>query len=200
MDYKKYIASKLNINDITEEEVASLIVTPPDTSLGDYALPCFKFAKLMRKSPVMIAEELASSYATDENITKVIAVNGYLNFTVNRTAMVKNTLNKILLEGENYGASNVGNGKTVCIDYSSINIAKPFHIGHLSTTVIGGALYRIYKFLGYNTIGINHLGDYGTQFGKLIYAYKAWGDKQEVEKGRIKELTRLYVKYHEESE
>ena len=114
--------------------------------------------------------------------------------------MVKNTLNKILLEGENYGASNVGNGKTVCIDYSSINIAKPFHIGHLSTTVIGGALYRIYKFLGYNTIGINHLGDYGTQFGKLIYAYKAWGDKQEVEKGRIKELTRLYVKYHEESE
>ncbi len=200
MDYKKYIASKLNIADVTEEEIALLIVTPPDTSLGDYALPCFKFAKLMRKSPVMIAEELASTYATDENITKVIAVNGYLNFTVNRTAMVKNTLNKILLEGEKYGASNVGNGKTVCIDYSSINIAKPFHIGHLSTTVIGGALYRIYKFLGYNTIGINHLGDYGTQFGKLIYAYKAWGDKQEVEKGRIKELTRLYVKYHEESE
>ncbi|MBO5713569.1 MAG: arginine--tRNA ligase [Clostridia bacterium] len=200
MDYKNYIASKLNIDGVTSEEIASLIVTPPDNSLGDYALPCFKFAKIMRKAPNMIADDLAKNYVVDDNITKVIAVNGYLNFTVNRTAMVTNTINKILAEGENYGASNVGEGKTVCIDYSSINIAKPFHIGHLSTTVIGGALYRIYKFLGYNTIGINHLGDYGTQFGKLIYAYKTWGNKEEVEKGKIKELMRLYVKFHDESE
>ena len=200
MDYKNYIASKLNIDGVSTEEISSLIVTPPDTSLGDYALPCFKFAKIMRKAPNMIAEDLANNYQTDDNITKVIAVNGYLNFTVNRTAMVSNTINKILLEGEKYGSSNIGNGKTVCIDYSSINIAKPFHIGHLSTTVIGGALYRIYKFLGYNTIGINHLGDYGTQFGKLIYAYKTWGNKEDVEKGKIKELMRLYVKFHDESE
>ena len=200
MDYKNHIASKLNIDGISTQELSALIVTPPDNTLGDYALPCFRFAKIMRKSPVMIADELAKTFQTDEHISKVVAVNGYLNFTVNRTAMVKNTLNKILSEGSNYGASNIGNSKTVCIDYSSINIAKPFHIGHLSTTVIGGALYRIYKFLGYNTIGINHLGDYGTQFGKLIYAYKHWGAREEVEKGRIKELMRLYVKYHEESE
>lgn len=200
MDYKNHIASKLKIDGVSVEELVSLIVTPPDNSMGDYALPCFKFAKIMRKSPVAIADELAKSFEIDEHISKVIAVNGYLNFTVNRTAMVTNTLNKILTEGEKYGSSSVGTGKTVCIDYSSINIAKPFHIGHLSTTVIGGALYRIYKFLGYNTIGINHLGDYGTQFGKLIYAYKHWGTKEEVENGRIKELMRLYVKYHEESE
>lgn len=200
MDYKKLIAEKLNIDKIEGSEVYSLIVTPPDTSLGDYAIPCFKFAKTMRKSPAIIAEELAANFKTDEVITKVIAVNGYLNFTVNRAAFTKSVVGEILLKGEEYGASDIGAGKTVCIDYSSINIAKPFHIGHLSTTVIGGALYRIYNFLGYKAVGINHLGDYGTQFGKLIYAYKTWGDKEAVEKGRIKELMRLYVKFHEEAE
>ena len=200
MDYKKLIAEKLNIAEIEESEVYSLIVTPPDTSLGDYAVPCFKFAKIMRKSPAIIAEELAANFKTDEVITKVIAVNGYLNFTVNRAAFTKSVVGEILLKGEGYGASDIGAGKTVCIDYSSINIAKPFHIGHLSTTVIGGALYRIYNFLGYKAVGINHLGDYGTQFGKLIYAYKTWGNKEAVEKGRIKELMRLYVKFHEEAE
>lgn len=200
MDYKKLIAEKLNIDKIEGSEVYSLIVTPPDTSLGDYAIPCFKFAKTMRKSPAIIAEELAANFKTDEFITKVIAVNGYLNFTVNRAAFTKSVVGEILLKGEGYGASDIGAGKTVCIDYSSINIAKPFHIGHLSTTVIGGALYRIYNFLGYKAVGINHLGDYGTQFGKLIYAYKTWGDKEAVEKGRIKELMRLYVKFHEEAE
>lgn len=200
MDYKKLIAEKLNIDEIEGSEVYSLIVTPPDTSLGDYAIPCFKFAKIMRKSPAIIAEELAANFKTDEVITKVIAVNGYLNFTVNRAAFTKSVVGEILLKGEEYGASDIGAGKTVCIDYSSINIAKPFHIGHLSTTVIGGALYRIYNFLGYKAVGINHLGDYGTQFGKLIYAYKTWGDKEAVETGRIKELMRLYVKFHEEAE
>lgn len=200
MDYKKLIAEKLNIDKIEGSEVYSLIVTPPDTSLGDYAIPCFKFAKTMRKSPAIIAEKLAANFKTDEVITKVIAVNGYLNFTVNRAAFTKSVVGEILLKGEEYGASDIGAGKTVCIDYSSINIAKPFHIGHLSTTVIGGALYRIYNFLGYKAVGINHLGDYGTQFGKLIYAYKTWGDKEAVEKGRIKELMRLYVKFHEEAE
>ena len=199
MDYKSYIAEKLNIEGVSKEEVSSLIVTPPDNSMGDFALPCFKFAKLLRKSPVMIAEGLASSYQTDGVIVKVTAINGYLNFTVNRQGKASSVLKEILSLGEDYGSSNLGNGKTVCIDYSSINVAKPFHIGHLSTTVIGGALYKIYKKLGYNVVGINHLGDYGTQFGKLIYAYKEWGDKEAVENGRVKELMRLYVKYHEEA-
>ncbi len=200
MDYKIYIAEKLSGFGVSVEEIASSIAVPPEKSMGDYALPCFKFAKTMRKAPVMIANELAQNFVCDDIVSEVEAVNGYLNFKLNRQGLVKRSLSEILEKGEGYGKAEIGSGKTVCIDYSSINIAKPFHIGHLSTTVIGGALYRIFKFLGYNTVGINHLGDYGTQFGKLIYAYKTWGEKEAVEKGGIKELTRLYVHYHEESE
>ena len=200
MDYKKHIAEKLASCGIDKEEIEAAIAVPPDNRMGDYALPCFKFAKVMRKSPVAIAEELKNTFATDDAISEVEAVNGYLNFRVNRTALVKETLEKIAEQGEAFGSSDMGNGKTICIDYSSVNIAKPFHIGHLSTTVIGGALYRIFKFLGYNTVGINHLGDYGTQFGKLIYAYKHWGSEEAVKEGGVKELTRLYVRYHKESE
>lgn len=200
MDYKKHIAEKLASCGIDKEEIEAAIAVPPDNKMGDYALPCFKFAKVMRKSPVAIAEELKNTFATDDAISEVEAVNGYLNFRVNRTALVKETLEKIAEQGGAFGSSDTGNGKTICIDYSSVNIAKPFHIGHLSTTVIGGALYRIFKFLGYNTVGINHLGDYGTQFGKLIYAYKHWGSEEAVKEGGVKELTRLYVRYHKESE
>lgn len=200
MDYKKYIAEKLSGLGVDTEEIEGAIAVPPDKNMGDYALPCFKFAKTMRKAPVMIANELCEKFVCDDVISGVEAVNGYLNFKINRYGLVKESLAKILGEGANYGKSDMGDGKTVCIDYSSINIAKPFHIGHLSTTVIGGALYRIFKFLGYNTVGINHLGDYGTQFGKLIYAYKNWGNQKDVEEGGIKELTRLYVHYHTESE
>ena len=200
MDYKKHIAKKLASCGIDKEEIEAAIAVPPDNKMGDYALPCFKFAKVMRKSPVAIAEELKNMFATDDAISEVEAVNGYLNFRVNRTALVKETLEKIAEQGEAFGSSDMGNGKTICIDYSSVNIAKPFHIGHLSTTVIGGALYRIFKFLGYNAVGINHLGDYGTQFGKLIYAYKHWGSEEAVKEGGVKELTRLYVRYHKESE
>ena len=200
MDYKKHIAEKLASCGIDKEEIEAAIAVPPDNKMGDYALPCFKFAKVMRKSPVTIAEELKNTFATDDAISEVEAVNGYLNFRVNRTALVKETLEKIAEQGEAFGSSDMGNGKTICIDYSSVNIAKPFHIGHLSTTVIGGALYRIFKFLGYNAVGINHLGDYGTQFGKLIYAYKHWGSEEAVKEGGVKELTRLYVRYHKESE
>lgn len=200
MDYKKHIAEKLASCGIDKEEIEAAIAVPPDNKMGDYALPCFKFAKVMRKSPVAIAEELKNTFATDDAISEVEAVNGYLNFRVNRTALVKETLEKIAEQGGAFGSSDMGNGKTICIDYSSVNIAKPFHIGHLSTTVIGGALYRIFKFLGYNTVGINHLGDYGTQFGKLIYAYKHWGSEEAVKEGGVKELTRLYVRYHKESE
>ncbi len=206
MDYKKYIAEQLRIEGVSQEELYELIALPPNLEMGDYALPCFKFAKLMRKSPVMIAEELKNSIMSNEVImsdkvlSEVSAVNGYLNFKINKAGFVAATLDKIFKEKDRYGASNKGAGKTICLDYSSINIAKPFHIGHLSTTVLGGALYRIFNFLGYKAVGINHLGDYGTQFGKLISAYKRWGDKETIEKGGIRALNELYVKFHQEAE
>ncbi len=200
MDYKKYIAEKINVEGVSKEEIYDSIALPPNLEMGDYALPCFKFAKVLRKSPVMIAESLKNEIATDDVISEVSAVNGYLNFKINKDGFVRATLDKILTEKENFGSSKEGVGKTVCIDYSSINIAKPFHIGHLSTTVLGGALYRIFNFLGYNAVGINHLGDYGTQFGKLISAYKRWGDKDTIEKGGIRALNELYVKFHQEAE
>ena len=200
MDYKKHIASKLQVDGLSAEEIENMIALPPASDLGDYSLPCFRLAKQLRKSPALIAEELCKSFPTDEYISDVSAVNGYLNFRVNRVGFVRSVLYEVLEKREKYGASDMGSGKTICIDYSSINIAKPFHIGHLSTTVLGAALYRLYKFLGYNSVGINHLGDYGTQFGKLIVAYRMWGDRKEVEKGGVRELMRLYVKYHEEAE
>lgn len=200
MDYKKYIAEKLQIDGVSSEEIYETIALPPNTEMGDYAIPCFKFAKIMRKSPVMIAESLKESFQTDDVVCEVSAVNGYLNFKINKTGFVKGTLDKIFKEKDGYGSAEIGAGKTICIDYSSINIAKPFHIGHLSTTVLGGALYRIFNYLGYKVVGINHLGDYGTQFGKLISAYKRWGDKETVEKGGIRALNELYVRFHKEAE
>ena len=200
MDYKKYIAEKLQVEGVTAEEIYESIALPPNTEMGDYALPCFKFAKVLRKSPAMIAEGLKAGFLTDDVVSEVSAVNGYLNFKINKDGLVQQTLSKIFAEGDRYGASNEGAGKAICIDYSSINIAKPFHIGHLSTTVLGGALYRIMNFLGYKAIGINHLGDYGTQFGKLISAYKRWGVKEEIEKGGIRALNELYVRFHREAE
>jgi len=200
MDYKKYIAEKLKVEGVSAEEIYESIALPPNTEMGDYALPCFKFAKVLRKSPVMIAEALRAEFPTDDVVSEVSAVNGYLNFKINKNGLVEQTLAKIFSEGDRYGASDEGAGKAICIDYSSINIAKPFHIGHLSTTVLGGALYRIMNFLGYKAVGINHLGDYGTQFGKLISAYKRWGVKEEIEKGGIRALNELYVRFHREAE
>ncbi len=199
MDYKKIIAEKLNIEGISIEELTSFIETPPNNDMGDFALPCFKLSKIMRKPPVLIAQGLQQSFTTDEFISEATAVNGYLNFKINRKNYALNLLNEIESLGENYGSDTIGNGKTVCIDYSSINIAKPFHIGHLSTTVIGSALCKIYRFLGYKVVGINHLGDYGTQFGKLIVAFKKWSSVEAVNEGRLKELNRIYVKFHEEA-
>lgn len=200
MDYKQYISERLNVEGMTKEEIYALIGEPPNTEMGDFALPCFKLAKLLRKSPVAIAEGLQAAYPVDSVIGKVTAVNGYLNFTVDRSGMVKDALDDILSKGETYGNSDMGKGKTVCIDYSSVNIAKRFHIGHLSTTVLGGALCRILNALGYTTVGINHLGDYGTQFGKLISAYKRWGDRAEVEAQGVAALNELYVRWHKEVE
>ena len=199
MDYKQHIAKKLVVEGVSEAEIYSAIALPPNSDMGDYALPCFKFAKVLRKSPVAIAEELKNVYVCDETISEVSAVNGYLNFKVNKTGLADATLKEVLDAGENYGSSETGKGKTICIDYSSVNIAKPFHIGHLSTTVIGGALYKIFGFLGYKVVGINHLGDYGTQFGKLICAYKRWGNRDDVQKGGIHAINDLYVRFNTEA-
>lgn len=200
MDYKRYISEKLKIDGVGEEEIYAALAVPPDSEMGDYALPCFKFAKILRKSPALIAEELKDGFVSDDVISEVSAVNGYLNFKIDKTGLAGEVIRRILEEGDRYGSSEVGCGKTICIDYSSVNIAKPFHIGHLSTTVIGGALYKIYKFLGYNVVGINHLGDYGTQFGKLISAYRRWGVKEEVEKGGIHAINDLYVRFNNEAD
>jgi len=199
MNYREYIANRIKAEGVSAKEIEEAIAVPPNTDMGDYALPCFKFAKVMRKPPVVIANELAAGIAPDGVIAEVTAVNGYLNFKIDKAGLAKSTLAQIEDEGDFYGASRKGAGKTVCIDYSSVNIAKPFHIGHLSTTVLGSALYKIYTFLGYNVVGINHLGDYGTQFGKLICAYKHWGDKANIEAGGIHAINDLYVRFNNEA-
>lgn len=202
VDFKQVISESLKskIEDMTIEEIKALLEIPPNKDMGDYAFPCFKLAKIFRKSPNMIAEEIAKEIELTDEISKVINLGAYVNFFVNKGQLAKKVINQILTEKENYGKSDFGGGKNVVIDYSSPNIAKPFHIGHIRTTVIGNALYKIYDSQGYNTIRINHLGDYGTQFGKLIVAYKLWGNKEVVEANPIKELLKIYVRFHEEAE
>ena len=199
MDYKKHIAQKIAAEGLSEEDIYAAIALPPNSEMGDYALPCFKFAKVLRKSPALIAQDIAANYPADDVIERAEAVNGYVNFTVNKSALARETIDEVLAKGERYGSSDEGAGKTICIDYSSVNIAKPFHIGHLSTTAIGGALYKIFNFLGYKAVGINHLGDYGTQFGKLICAYKHWGNREEVQTGGIHAINDLYVRFNSEA-
>ena len=196
-NYKKHIASKLSVP-LSAAETEDLIVETSDDLFGDYALPCFRLARVMRMSPVAIAERLAADFPLDEHIVKVEAVNGYLNFFVNRLELTWEVISDVFAARGCYGNSDVGKGKTVCIDYSSVNICKSFHIGHLSTTAIGSALYKIYNALGYNVVGINHLGDYGTQFGKMIVAFKLWGNREIAERDGVAELQRLYVKFHQE--
>ncbi len=199
MDYKKIISETINIDGVTKEEIEASITLPKDLSLGDFALPCFRFAKALHKAPNMIAEDLAKLDYKGA-FEKVEAVNGYLNFKVDKKAQAKQVIEEILQKKEAYGKSDIGKGKTVCIDFSSVNIAKPFHMGHMLNTSIGSALYKIYKELGYNAIGINHLGDWGTQFGKLIVAYKKWGDKKDIEERGVRGLLDIYVKFHKEAE
>lgn len=199
IDYKQIIAQKIDVP-MDKEQLYDCIAETADDAFGDYTLPCFKLAKAMRLSPMVIASQLAQSIVTDDVISKVEALNGYLNFTVNRKALVLQTLADVTALGNHYGNDTVGNGKTICIDYSSVNICKSFHIGHLSTTAIGSSLYKLFTALGYNVVGINHLGDYGTQFGKMIVAFKLWGDRQTAEREGVKELQRLYVKFHQEEE
>ena len=194
IDFKKVIAQELaKVTNI--EIIEEYIEIPSNKEMGDYSLPCFKLAKEMKKAPQMIANEIKENIKIDENlIKKVEVVNGYLNFFINPTAIIKTVFEEINNKKERYGSSVIGKGKNIVIDYSSPNIAKPFHIGHLRSTVIGGALYKIYKFLGYNVTGINHLGDYGTQFGKLIEGYKRWGEEYNIEENPIDELTKIYVR------
>ncbi len=196
IDFKQKIAEQIaKATNLLQEEIEQYIEIPTDEKMGDYAFPCFKLAKSLKKAPPMIAEELKQAISFEQELMeKIEVVSGYLNFYINPQALVSNTLQEIAKEQENYGKSNLGNGKNIVIDYSAPNIAKPFHIGHLRSTVIGGALYKIYKYLGYNCTGINHLGDYGTQFGKLIEGYKRWGNEYNIEQNPIDELTKIYVR------
>ena len=197
VDFKKIIAEEL-VKVTKIETIEEYIEIPSNKEMGDYSLPCFKLAKEMKKAPQMIANDIKENIKIDENlIEKVEVVNGYLNFFINPTAVIKTVFEEIDNKKEQYGSNNIGSGKNIVIDYSSPNIAKPFHIGHLRSTVIGGALYKIYKFLGYNVTGINHLGDYGTQFGKLIEGYKRWGEEYNIEENPIDELTKIYIRINE---
>ena len=184
---------------LTVADVTAMLETPPDKKLGDYALPCFRLSKTLRKAPQMIASALAEKMSGEE-IDRVEVVGGYMNIFVSRGSLAEGIVKAVLANPGRWGSSEVGKGKTVCLDYSSINIAKRFHIGHLSTTMIGHSLKRIYDFNGYTTVGINHLGDWGTQFGKMICAYKKWGNREEVEAGGVQAMVDLYVRFHAEAE
>ena len=195
--FKQIIAEQISktIN-INEKELESYIETPKDSKNGDYAFPCFRLAKELRKAPPVIANEIKEKIETVEEIEKIEVAGGYLNFFINKSILAKEVLEEIS-KNEQYGKSEIGKEKNIVIDYSAPNIAKPFHIGHLRSTVIGGALYNIYKYLGYNVTGVNHLGDYGTQFGKLIEGYKMWGKEYDIEKDPINELTKIYIRINE---
>ena len=197
-DFKKEIANAISkATNLDFGEIYGLMEIPKDTSNGDYAFPCFKLAKIMKKSPMQIAEEIKTNILVDSSkILKTDVVGGYLNFYTNNKILTEEVLKKIEKE-EEYGKANILNNKKIVIDYSSPNIAKPFHIGHLKTTVIGGALYNIYKYLGYNVIGVNHLGDYGTQFGKLIEGYKLWGSEYDLNEDAIDKLADIYKRINE---
>lgn len=193
----KYIEKTTNIS---QEEIKEYIEIPKESTKGDYAFPCFRLAKDMKKAPQIIAEEIAQKIQQEihtgndkEIIEKIEVVGAYINFYINKNILAKEVIEEISKNNE-YGKATIGKDKTILIEYSSPNIAKPFHIGHLRTTLIGNALYRIYKYLGYNAIGINHLGDYGTQFGKMIEAYKMWGEEYNLEKDSINQMVDMYVR------
>ena len=199
INFKQTISSIISkATELKQEELEEYIETPKDTKNGDYSFPCFKLANELKKAPQIIANEIKEKVEQDTNkeIEKIEVTGGYLNFFINKEILVKEVLKEIENTQE-YGKSETGKGKNIIVEYSSPNIAKPFHIGHLRTTLIGNALYKTYKYLGYNTIGINHLGDYGTQFGKMIEAYKMWGNEYDLKKDPINKLMDMYVKINE---
>jgi len=199
LNFKNEMAKIISkITNIDVNELEGYIEIPPDENMGDYAFPCFKLAKELRKAPPVIANELKEKIEVENEILdKVEVVGGYLNFYINKNSLIKNTIEEVDSKGEEYGKAQIGKGKNVVIDYSHPNIAKPFHIGHLRSTVIGQALYNLYSYIGYDVKGLNYLGDYGTQFGKMIEGYKLWGKEYNIDENPIEELTKIYVRINE---
>ena len=188
------------VEGLEKEEIRSMIETPADSKMGDYAFPCFKLAKILRKAPPMIAKGIAEAIGDDAMFEKVEQVNAYVNMFLKKDAFAKEVVSEVVAAGDDYGKCSLGEGKTVIVEYSSPNIAKPFHIGHIRSTVIGASIAKIYDNLGFKVVRINHLGDYGTQFGKMIVAYRRWGNKQDVIDAPIKTLLSYYTKFHVEAE
>ena len=199
IDYKNEIAKIIgNVVKIDDKEIKKMVEKPANNEMGDFSFPCFKLAKELKKSPMIIAQEICEKMKIDGNIFEdVEIVSGYINFFVNKERIVKEVLEEVSNKKEEYGKSTLGAEQNIIVEYSSPNIAKPFHIGHLRNTVIGSSLYNMYKYLGYNTIGINHLGDYGTQFGKMIEGYKRWGQEYNIDENPIEELTKIYVRIND---
>lgn len=202
IDFKEEIAKQISekCEGLQREEVKRAIEIPTDSKMGDYAFPCFKLAKVFRKSPQLIAEDIAEKLSDDDIFSKVEQVNAYVNMFINFERIAEETISSVIKSGDKYGESNIGNNKTIIVEFSSPNIAKPFHIGHIRSTVIGNSIYKLYEKIGYKVVRINHLGDYGTQFGKLIVAYRKWGSEDELIKEPIKSLLGWYTKFHEEAE
>ena len=199
IDYKKEIAKIIgSIVKIDDKEIKKMVEKPANNEMGDFSFPCFKLAKELKKSPMIIAQEICEKMKLDAEVFENIEiVNGYINFFVNKERIIKEVLEEVSNKKEEYGKSTLGAGQNIIVEYSSPNIAKPFHIGHLRNTVIGSSLYNMYKYLGYNTIGINHLGDYGTQFGKMIEGYKRLGQEYNIDENPIEELTKIYVRIND---
>lgn len=202
IDFKKEVVNSILEIDsgLDKEEIESLIEIPPSYNMGDYAFACFRLAKTFRKAPNLIAEELANKLDGGDYFEKIENVGPYINFFINKTKLAETVIDNIKTKGEKFGSTNIGQGRKALVEFSSPNIAKPFHIGHIRSTVIGNSLFKIFKFQGFDTLALNHLGDYGTQFGMLIAAYKKWGDMKVIEADPINELLKLYVKFNEEAE
>lgn len=201
-NYKHTIAALIasQLEGMETADVLEMLEYPPNPDMGDLSMPCFKLSKALRKAPAAIAEAIKQSLPKHEAIERVEATAGYLNIFLQQSAFTRNVLTEVISAKDQYGSQNIGQGRKIVIDYSSPNIAKHFHIGHLRSTMIGNALYQIFSFLGYQVVGVNHLGDWGTQFGKLMVAYRLWGDEATVKEDGVTELQRLYVKFHEEAE
>lgn len=202
INYKEEIAKILADADIglSFDEIKEIVEVPSDSKMGDYAFPCFKLAKVLRKAPPMIAKDIAEKITGKDLFEKVESVNAYVNMYISKQNFMEHVVPEIVNAGDSFGRSNIGEGRPLIVEYSSPNICKPFHIGHIRSTVIGNALYKIYDAIGYDVIRINHLGDYGTQFGKMIVAYRLWGNKEDVEREPIKTLLSYYTKFHVEVE
>lgn len=201
VDFKKIIADEIfdEALGLSADEIKALIEIPADEKMGDYAFPCFRLAKALRKAPQMIAADIAARVAGNEAFAKVENVNAYVNFFINRAYFAGQVVEEVNNAGAAYGRSDEGKGRTVIVEYSSPNIAKPFHIGHIRSTVIGNAIYKLYDAVGFDVVRINHLGDYGTQFGKMIVAFRKWGSEEELAKDPIKTLLGYYTRFHQEA-